>query len=74
MDTVSYRAKINKSQIGFLNSIIEGYDGIAVVRTVDPKEGILELWVSPFFEDITSEVMKSLAEEIGLEYYYKVSP
>ncbi len=74
MDTISYRAKVHRDQIGFVNSIIEGYDGIAVVRTLDPKEGILELWVSPFFEDVTTEVMKSLAEEIGLEYYCKVSP
>jgi hypothetical protein len=72
MDTIPYRAKINKNQIGFINSIIEGYDGIAVVRTLDPKEGILELWVSPFFEAITTEVMNNLAEEIGLEYYYRV--
>lgn len=72
MDTIPYRAKVRKSQIGFINSIIESYEGIAVVRTLDPKEGILELWVSPFFEELTMEVMESLAEEISLEYYYKV--
>jgi hypothetical protein len=73
MDTITYRARIDKTQIGFLNSIIESYEGIAVVRTLHAPSGIIELWVSPGFEDLMNELMNDLAEEIGLQYIYKAT-
>ena len=71
MDTITYRAVIEKTHIGFLNSIIESYEGIAVVRTLDAPAGILELWVVPEFEGLVNALMHHLAQEIGLQSYYK---
>jgi hypothetical protein len=71
MDTITYRAVIDKTQIGFLNSIIDSYEGIAVVRTMDAPSGIVELWISPPFEDLVNQVINDIAEEIGLQSYYK---
>ncbi|MDY0096037.1 MAG: DUF4911 domain-containing protein [Candidatus Vecturithrix sp.] len=71
MDTIAYRAVIEKTQIGYLNSIIESYEGIAAVRTLDAPAGILELWIAPAFEDLVTTIMVNLAEEIGLQSYYK---
>jgi hypothetical protein len=71
MDTVPYRARIKRAHIGFLNSIIESYEGIAVVRTLDAGSGIVELWVSPWFESLVVEIMRDLASDIGLRYLYK---
>ncbi len=73
MDTITYRARIDKTQIGFLNSIIESYEGIAVVRTLNAPSGIVELWVSPDFEDLVNEIMKDIADEIRLQYIYKAT-
>lgn len=66
-----YRAIIDKTQIAFLNSIIESYEGIAVVRTLDAPAGIVELWVVPEFEDLVKTLMHQLAPEIGLQSFYK---
>jgi hypothetical protein len=71
MDTLTYRAIINKTQIAFLNSIIESYEGIAVVRTLDAPAGIVELWVVPECEALVNTLMRHLAPEIGLQSYYK---
>lgn len=71
MDTITYRVVIDKTQIGFLNSIIESYEGIAAVRTLDAPAGILELWIAPAFEELVNAIMTDLAEEIGLRSYYK---
>jgi predicted HD phosphohydrolase len=73
MDTLTYRARIEKTQIGFLNSIIESYEGIAVVRTLHAPSGVVELWVAPCFEDIVTALLHDLAAEIGLEYAYKAT-
>jgi hypothetical protein len=71
MDTVPYRACVERTQIGFLNSIIESYEGIAVVRTLNAGSGVVELWVSPWFEPLVIAIMRDLAPDIGLRYIYK---
>jgi hypothetical protein len=73
MDTTTYRAQINKTQIGFLNSIIESYEGIAVVRTLQATSGIIELWVAPGFESLVTDIMSDLAAEIGLQTFYQAT-
>ena len=70
MDTITYRARIQRTEIGFLNSIIESYEGIGVVRTLDAQSGIVELWLPPEFEKLIVTVMHDLAPEIGLHYLY----
>lgn len=71
MDTITYRAVIDKSQIGYLNSIIDSYEGLAVVRTMDAPAGIVELWICPAFEELVKIIIDDIAEEIGLQSYYK---
>lgn len=71
MDTITYRAVIDKSQIGYLNSIIDSYEGLAVVRTMDAPAGIVELWVCPPFEELVNTIVEDIADEIGLKSYYR---
>lgn len=73
MDTITYRARIDSSHIGFLNSIIESYDGVAVVRTLDAPSGIIELWLPAEFESVVTDIMHALAPEIGLQYLYRAT-
>ena len=70
MDTITYRACIDPTQIGFLNSIIESYEGIAVVRTLHAPVGIIELWTPVEFECLVADLLQALAAEIGLKYFY----
>ena len=71
MDTITYRAVIDKRQIGYLNSIIDSYEGLAVVRTMDAPSGIVELWICPPFEELVNTIINDIADEIGLQSYYK---
>ena len=71
MDTITYRARIHRADIGFLNSIIESYEGIGVVRTLNAQSGIIELWLPPEFEEVVVNIMHDLAFDIGLQYMYK---
>ncbi len=49
-DSLIYRVKTKKRHIAYINFIIEAMDGMAVVRTADPEDGLLEILVSPDFE------------------------
>ncbi len=59
------------SQIGYLNSIIDSYDGIAAVRTMNGPAGLIELWIAPEFEALVNAIMRAIADEIGLQSYEK---
>jgi hypothetical protein len=67
MDTISLLIQIPPHEIAYLNFVFESYEGVAAVRTVDPREGIVELMVSPHYQEETREILMSLAEEFPIQ-------
>ncbi|MGA2192488.1 MAG: DUF4911 domain-containing protein [Nitrospirota bacterium] len=63
-DSIAFRVKTEKRHIAYVNFIIEAYDGMAVVRTADPGQGILEVLVSPDFVDDFKELALALNKEV----------
>ena len=63
-DSIQWRIEVNKKDIAYIVSIFEGYDHIAVVRTIDPSCGLIELMISPDFLEDTRKLSEALAEEI----------
>jgi hypothetical protein len=61
MDTISLLLQIPPEQIAFLSFILESYEGVAVARTVDPLQGLVELMVSPDCQEEIREILKDLA-------------
>ena len=58
------RAKIKKEDIVFFSWLIESYEEIGVMRTIDPSEGIIEFWISPYFENDFKEIISFVKEPI----------
>lgn len=67
MDTISLFIQIPPHEIAYLNFVLESYEGVAAVRTVDPHEGIVELMVSPHYQEEIKEILKDLAEEFPIQ-------
>ncbi len=67
MDTESQIFRLHRKDIAYFKFIIESYDGMAVVRTKDPHEAIVELMVAPGWERDLDEVMEGLRKEIQIE-------
>ena len=63
-DSIQWQIEVNKKDIAYIVSIFEGYDHIAVVRTIDPSCGLIELMISPDFLEDTRKITEALAEEI----------
>ena len=66
-DTVPIRLEIDKRDIAYLVSLFEGYDSLAVVRTLDNSRGLVELMVAPDFLDDTRRLLDALKEEMPLK-------
>ncbi len=67
MDTVSRYYRLHRKDIAYFKFIIESYDGMAVVRTKNPYEAIVELMVAPGWERDLDEVLEGLGKEIHIE-------
>lgn len=49
--------------IDFINKIMEAYEGIGVVRTLNPKEGLLSIVLTDDFKDFVREVLEDLGKK-----------
>jgi len=49
--------------IVYFHAILEGYDDLAVMRTIEPDEGLVEVYVSPGAEEDFSRLIRALQEE-----------
>jgi hypothetical protein len=46
LQTVSRTYRVDTSQISFLKFILEAYDGMAQMTTLDPGLGVIEIYVA----------------------------
>ncbi len=69
METNKYIFRADRRELNYLRLIIESYDGMAVVKTLDPHEAFIELCVSPGCDLLVLELIDSLkiSEGIRLE-------
>ena len=67
MDTQSKYFRLRREDIAYFKFIIESYEGMAVVRTKDPYEAIVELMVAPGWEEDLEEVLEGLRKEMVIE-------
>ncbi|MDH5637304.1 MAG: DUF4911 domain-containing protein [Nitrospinota bacterium] len=55
--------RVTPADISFIVMILESYDYIAIPRTIDPVNGIMEALVSPDFHGEAMSLITALAQE-----------
>jgi hypothetical protein len=60
------RARISAERIHFLKFILEGYDGLAVLSTLDEKAGLVTLRFPAEVRQEVETLLNDLAPQIGL--------
>ena len=63
---VIIRAKVDRSNIGLINAILEGYEHVATMRVVDKPNSIIEIYTSNHFEDTALQILNALQKEYGV--------
>ena len=54
---------VDKKDIIYLNSIIDSYDGIAIMRTIDKNLGNVVVFTTENFENLVIQLLNSLKQE-----------
>ena len=58
---------VDKSKISYIRWIIESYDGMAIVSTVNHNDAIIEIKIAPGCETIVYELIQSLRDDEGIK-------
>jgi len=66
LETTKWMFRVNRKDIHYLRTTIEAYDGMAVLRTVDPGEATIELLIAPGCEGLILRLINALREKEGI--------
>ena len=67
-EALRFRAQVPPERIAELCRIMDLYEGIAFVRTENPKQAIVEFWVSPSFLEDFRQIAEALSREIPITF------
>ncbi len=60
MKSYEFLIQSRREDIDFINKIIEAYEGVGVVRTLDPIKGIISVISTDDFKDFIREILEDL--------------
>ncbi|SVB12760.1 uncharacterized protein METZ01_LOCUS165614, partial [marine metagenome] len=66
-DSIQWHLEVDKKEIAYIVSIFEGYDNLAVVRTFNAEQSIIELIISPDYLDDTRRLVHALSKELYIK-------
>ena len=65
--TIKQRYRVDRSEIAFIRFVVEAYDGLAVVTTLDPETGLIEFQIAPGCEQDVETLLQDLKQNIMME-------
>ena len=67
LESVQKYIRVDRKKINYLKFILEGYDGLASLTTLDPALGVVLLCISPGCEKDVDMVLQGLKKDILIE-------
>jgi hypothetical protein len=64
---INKRFKIKRRNIDIVQFIIEGYEGMATVSTIDSREAIIQISIMPDYVEEISNILENLKNKYPLE-------
>jgi hypothetical protein len=58
---------VDRKEISYLRWIIESYDGMAFLKTIDPYQALIELEISPGCEKLVLELLDYLRKNENIK-------
>lgn len=55
-----------RCQISFVKFILEAYDNVAVLSTLDPRQAVVQVTIAPGFESMVDSIMTSLGGDFDV--------
>jgi hypothetical protein len=66
LETIKHRYRVDRRQISFIRFILEAYDNVAVMTTLDSREAVVQISVAPGCEAMVAGIVGSFADEFDM--------
>lgn len=66
-ETIKQHYRVDRREIAFIRFIVEAYDGLAIVTTLDPATGLIEFQIAPGCEQDVEAILEDLRRNIMME-------
>ena len=63
LETTRRCYRVDRREISFLKFILEAYDNVAVMSTMDPHQAVVQVTIAPGCETLVDGIMNSLTGE-----------
>jgi hypothetical protein len=67
METIKRYFRVERKEIAYMRFVLEAYDGIAVLKTLDAKTGLVVLLIAPGCEPDVETVVTDLQKKILIQ-------
>ena len=67
METTRKTCRVDRREINYIRVTLESYDGMAVVRTMDPEEAVIEILIAPGCETRVEDFLESLRRDENIK-------
>ena len=67
MECIRKYYRVERKEIAYLRFILEAYDGIALLETIDPRKGLVVLHIPPECEKDVETLLEGLSGELMIE-------
>jgi hypothetical protein len=64
MDIITKRVQLSRKNLALFQFLLEGYDGMVSVETLDPHSGVVQIQILPGFVKETTDILEALMMEI----------
>jgi hypothetical protein len=61
--------EVERHSIVLFHALIEGYDGLATVKTIDEANGVIAIIITPDFKSVVFDFLESVREELPWRSY-----
>jgi len=69
MDILTKRLQLPRRDLALFQFILEGYEGMSAIQTLDARSGVVQIQILPGFIQETAAVLEELLAELqGIRY------
>ena len=66
-ETIKQHYRVDRRKIAFIRFILEAYDGLAIVTTLDSETGLIEFQIAPGCVQDVETILQDLKRDIMME-------
>jgi uncharacterized protein DUF4911 len=66
LETTKHRYRVDRRQISFIRFILEAYDNVAVMTTLDSRQAVIQITIAPGCEAMVAGIVDSFAGEFDM--------